>query len=130
MMGDRFVGDFGKQPATFDCGDWAAMLRCPDCGDTWLHQGKVEVFDRFGDHKDSPGIRTSVEGGEVERDDSDSAMDGNPSWRRDGVVIHFYCEMCNGYDGDSEADKKAAVREKRLAIFQHKGQTFLAWEPE
>jgi hypothetical protein len=39
----------------------------------------------------------------------------NPSVKRDGIVINFNCEHC-----DNEA-------KLRLAIVQHKGQTFFYW---
>ena len=38
----------------------------------------------------------------------------NPSRRRDAIVISFWCEGCEN--------------KPRLAIIQHKGQTFAEWQ--
>jgi hypothetical protein len=37
----------------------------------------------------------------------------NPSSRRDGILIHFWCEHC---------EEKPV-----MAILQHKGTTFIGW---
>jgi hypothetical protein len=89
------------------------ILVCPHCHDSHscLHHGVLTVYHRRED--ESRLTRIGVRNGSalIERVDSDGS--GNPSSRRDGLAIHFYCELC---DLSSE-----------LTIAQHKGQTLLAW---
>lgn len=81
-------------------------LHCPHCKGDYLHHHLVEVFER---QQDAPeGLRVSIEHDVVL---TDTCMDGNPSARRNGLIIHFECENC-------EARSK-------LEIVQHKGQTFV-----
>jgi hypothetical protein len=84
-------------------------LECPICKTEYLHQGKVEVFDRsedeFGAH-----IRTVAGNG---RTMMDRDMTMNPSPRRQGLRVHFECESgCRPV----------------LNMFQHKGTTYLNWD--
>lgn len=87
--------------------DW---LKCPDCKESYLHQGKVEVFNRIED--DTHGTHCVVERDEVivDRD-----ISGNPSSRRQGILISFYCEVCE--------------KVRKLSIVQHKGIALIKWEP-
>jgi len=81
-------------------------LQCPNCHLNYLHQDKIEVFSRI---EDSPvGIHAVVLKGTATLDHS---MEGNPSSRRAGVRIEFFCEGC---------DKRS-----ELTISQHKGITYL-----
>lgn len=85
------------------------LLICPSCGETTLHHGKVEVFSRDGEDSQT-GRHVVVESnGWV---NTDNSMGRNPSLRRDGILIHFWCECC--------ADKSV------LSIAQHKGATLIA----
>jgi len=82
-------------------------LVCP-CGSRYTHQGRVDVFDR--EKEDGESIHTTIEGGQV--------MFGrqgkkNPSRRRNGLTIFFSCENCSA--------------KNQLAVFQHKGTTYLDW---
>ena len=86
-------------------------LCCPHCGDDYLHHKEVEVFDRLEDA--DVGAHVIVMRG-VAR--FDASMVGNPSSRRGGMRIRFYCESC-------------AMR-PYLVISQHKGQTLVFWEWE
>jgi hypothetical protein len=82
------------------------ILSCPDCGGTCLHQGAVSVFVR--PVEDGRCVSTHING---------VVAGDNPSPRRDGLTIRFFCETCG-------------VRGRRaLNIFQHKGQTFIEWSP-
>lgn len=84
-------------------------LLCPGCGNGFLHQQHVEVFDR---HEDADvGMHATVEMG-VTTVDVDQTE--NPSPRRDGIRIGFSCESCETTPS--------------LVIIQHKGNTFVAWE--
>lgn len=83
-------------------------LACPGCGSTNLHHHRVDVYRRNRED-DNQGLRASVYSvGSVIVGNN---MDGNPSERRDGVRMHFTCEMC------------PALSE--LTIVQHKGTTYL-----
>jgi len=83
-----------------------AELKCPSCGSSFLHHEKVEVFDREDDGKD--GLRVGISGGKVS---VDMDLDGNPSRRRNGLCISFWCENC---------DVKPVME-----IVQHKGNTLI-----
>ena len=83
-----------------------SIIECPGCGDNWLHQGRVEVFDRSEDQPNH-GIAI-INGGAFPTTEGQ-----NPSPRRQGMLIYFVCENCNSFP--------------ILAIFQHKGQTFIKW---
>jgi|HubBroStandDraft_6_1064221.scaffolds.fasta_scaffold334923_1 hypothetical protein len=90
-------------------------LRCPRCAGQYLHQLNVVVFDRAEDA--SHVIRTTVEGGTSRTDVVPNAGSGNPSARRDGLSILFWCEGCDA--------KRADPIE--LTIAQHKGCTEIGW---
>lgn len=95
-------------------------LICPNCKDIYLHHESVEVFDRVEDA--STGVHTTVEICETPMDLSstlskpvvDTNLDGNPSLRRSGIKIRFWCECCNAISV--------------LTIAQHKGITYHKWE--
>lgn len=79
-----------------------AVLLCPQCGSTYLHHDKVEVFER-GEDKGGLHIKVTDEV-EINRD-----LRGNPSNRRHGLKVYFHCENCNAIPV--------------LSIAQHKGST-------
>jgi hypothetical protein len=90
---------------------WGApcVLRCPSCGYDYLHQGKIEIFNR--PHEDGPSVAVTVESCAIPRL---GATGRNPSSRRQGMLIYFECEGCDGPFAP-------------LGIWQHKGQTFIEW---
>ena len=83
-----------------------AVLLCPGCGGDYLHHDRVEVFERKEDAE--TGLRVVVSAETVQ---ADSDISANPSWRRHGFVIHFFCEHCQGWSS--------------LSFAQHKGQTIV-----
>jgi hypothetical protein len=87
------------------------VLLCPYCGEEYTHHDRVEIFD-CGEDAES-GLHVVVAG---ERMTADRQLTGNPSRRRHGLRIHFWCEICGG-------------RRFALTIVQHKGATFLNVEP-
>jgi hypothetical protein len=89
------------------------QLVCPTCGSTYLHQKTVGVYNCEEDK--SEGTHVEVDWNRVTVDNS---MSGNPSPRRHGLSILFYCEECDGENPASQI----------LNIYQHKGQTFMEWE--
>lgn len=66
-----------------------AELKCPSCDSNALHHEKVEVFDREDD--ETEGLHVVISGGKVT---TDRNLDGNPSRRRNGLSISFWCENC------------------------------------
>lgn len=87
---------------------YGQVLRCPGCGEEYLHHESMNWFDRNED--DEHGIHTTISHRQVA---VDGKMTGNPSSRRHGFTIHFSCEICNC----------APV----LAVSQHKGSTYMEW---
>lgn len=81
-------------------------LRCPSCGFHYLHHDKVEVFERGEDAEN--GLHVVVESGTVR---TDTNLQRNPSSRRHGLSVHFWCEGC---------DAKPV-----MTLIQHKGNTFV-----
>lgn len=88
-------------------------LVCPACDEPYLHQSIIEVYNR---HEDDELVRcTVVDHGNVFSQTTPNKTSNNPSARRQGLVIHFECEHCEGVD-------------LKLCIAQHKGYTFMDWE--
>lgn len=94
------------------------QLICPSCGEVWLHQYRVETFHR-SEEDAKTGIHVAVEWMTVTVA-SHATMNANPSTRRHGMLIAFFCELC------SEAETLPLV----LAIVQHKGITYVYWQPK
>ncbi len=69
------------------------------------------MFDRGEDA--ATVVRTEIAGGKVTTEPA-AQGDGNPSSRRDGLVVRFWCEGC----GDDPIE---------LCIAQHKGTTEIGW---
>jgi hypothetical protein len=95
-------------------------LACPHCENqtkqegltAYMHHGTITVFNRREDADDVKVTRVTSNGTTVATVPSSGS--GNPSMRRDGLKIEFWCELC-GVSSE-------------LAISQHKGQTFLEWK--
>jgi len=87
------------------------VLCCGSCGEPWgLHQGDIAIYLRNEDQKE--GLCVTTKGFSVKIDRTLSQ--GNPSSRRQGLVIQFECELCSG--------------DTSLLISQHKGRTFIEWK--
>jgi uncharacterized protein YbaR (Trm112 family) len=89
------------------------VLVCPGCRGSYLHHMRIRAYDRRCED-DARVVRTTigvgVEGAQLERVENDHS---NPSSRRDGIVIEFWCENCD--------------RDPELTIVQQKGKTFIEW---
>ena len=97
------------------------MLVCPCCGEDYLHHETVTVFSR---KEDAEFVRkTVVEGSSVASDKEFNDVSGNPSDRRDGITIRFWCETCADYTADGKP-----IKQMFLHIAQHKGNTIMRWE--
>lgn len=84
-------------------------LVCPKCGFNYLHHGKIDNYHRKEDSEYC--YHTTVDGYYIEARCDDNKH--NPSTRRDGLTIDFYCEGCQ--------------KTSKLCIAQHKGQTLVRW---
>lgn len=91
-----------------------SMLHCPYCRSEYdcLHHGVVVVYNR--DEEDGDVTEIAVVGDKTVQRRMPDAESDNPSARRDGLAIQFYCENCGKDDFE-------------LTISQHKGSTFLVW---
>jgi hypothetical protein len=92
-----------------DCiepGDHELTLMCPACGCDHLHQSSAEVFFREQDAETGQAHLIAEQGILA------IPMECNPSARRDGIRINFFCEEC---------DYKPS-----LEIVQHKGYTLMS----
>ena len=65
-------------------------VACAHCGCGFMHQSEVEIFRRNAEDS-STGLHAWVRGVEFVTSES---VEGNPSLRRDAVVLSFCCEQC------------------------------------
>lgn len=87
-------------------------LLCPHCGNNYLHHAEVEVFTRHEDADKT--LLTTVGYFNTNTAWTDSEVLLNPSSRRGGIRIKFWCESC--------------THESYLTMAQHKGVTIMEWE--
>jgi hypothetical protein len=98
-------------------------LLCPVCNANNLHHDSVSVYHR---REDEEAVRvTTVDGSELVSSVVPNKTSGNPSGRRDGVVISFWCEHCHANADEDFPDHPALFH---LEILQHKGTTYLNWK--
>jgi hypothetical protein len=101
--------------------DEDGRLACPKCGDIYIHQGNTTVFERRED--DDYVTVIAQNNAEVTNSKFLNADTCNPSSRRHGMLIEFTCEECHSVPPEQEAPAPF-----RLAVYQHKGNTFVEWE--
>jgi hypothetical protein len=83
---------------------------CPSCGSSYLHHDEIKVFSR---PEDAPAVtETTVSDRGCTVMETDGAL--NPSERRGGVAIQFWCEECSA--------------RPVLKIAQHKGTSIISWD--
>jgi hypothetical protein len=104
---------FGNHPAVVDTGSYGQLM-CK-CGSEYLHQRNITIFQREEDELTTTVI--AQDGKTVQASDFPSDDTCNPSPRRHGLILEFACEMCSEEGGGL----------RRLAIFQHKGGTYMEW---
>mgnify|MGYP000379070245 CR=1 FL=1 len=104
-----------KIPASFFPGmeDGTSELVCPACGENYLHQRSVAVWDRGEDSAITRETTVSLAVSTMMAASEDCA---NPSTRRQGLSIMFECETCLEENKDHE-----------LCFAQHKGVTVVFW---
>jgi len=95
----------------FDDSSAPANLICPKCQGQYLQHDAITIFER--DEEDAPSHALHVEGGRLSKIEGAQADRANPSLRRNGVSVRFWCESCR------------AIQE--LTIEQHKGSTYMRW---
>src|ERR1051325_4062434 len=83
-------------------------LRCPCCNNENLHHSRVEVFNRPTEDADSVPVVVEETSAMHDR-----PLGINPSSRRNGLLIYFWCETCPAAPA--------------LSVCQHKGTTYVAW---
>jgi hypothetical protein len=88
--------------------DPSDILKCPSCDWSNLHHVGIEIFEREEDA--IVGVHVQVEDKAVRIDDD---LTGNPSARRDGMLIRFTCETCDATP--------------ILQMSQHKGSKYVEW---
>lgn len=107
---------------TFNFDQSKPSLECPRCGDHWLHQYGVEVFVRHGeDGERGQHVSVDYHSGETTISENTTTDAGNPSGRRDGIRIQFYCEQCDGFPEQAPIE---------LIIEQHKGVEYTYWRED
>jgi len=100
-----------------------SSLDCPRCGSHNLHHMKVINYDQEEENENLT-IVTTVKNKLITLDVR-ASNEGNPSRRRDGIVISFFCEQC--FYPESDLIDNSLNPTIELCIEQHKGTTFLSW---
>jgi len=113
---------FGEYPANVDSQSYG-QLKCK-CGSDYLHQRNVTIFECNED--DDWVTVIAQDGHKVQATKFPNADTCNPSPRRHGLIIEFECEECS-YSWNEGGDKPLLIYTPKLAIFQHKGNTFMEW---
>lgn len=94
--------------------DKDSILLCPSCGEHNLHQEKVFIYTKFTDDYDEMSGYTIEANQETGTNTTIIGTKENPSSRRCGVRITFWCEHC---------DVKP-----ELTIAQQKGSEYIEWD--
>lgn len=94
---------------------YGVTLGCPYCKDPiGLHHREVHVYFRKND-RDKTGCAVSVKDGcGLVKYETQGSMKENPSTKRDGIAIRFWCE--------------SGCPDSQLNIMQHQGETYLRWD--
>lgn len=93
---------YSKVPQEYSC------LGCPNCKGYNLHHIRARVSFRSEDAADGVYVDAAKDGALT-----GTTQKFNPSSRRSGLLIDFWCEDCDGYS--------------LFALAQHKGLSMLYW---
>jgi hypothetical protein len=98
-----------------DSDDWSgdSRLLCSSCGEQYLHHTRVEVCEMLHG-EDGDVLRTAVDTGRTTVEKMGRNESGNPSARRDGLRVFFWCEICPALPV--------------LCLAQHKGFSLVWWQ--
>jgi len=111
---------FGLNPAVVDSENYGELI-CP-CGQGGnIHQENVTIFV-CGESAHTTTV-IAQDGRSVQATEFPSQDTCNPSPARQGMLIEFTCEQCSYSAQENSIPDKTF----RLAIFQHKGNTFMEW---
>ena len=94
------------------CGDMidTGEMTCAHCGEHYLHRTETRHYLRSEDSGTGTVVVTSPDGSYTMQA---APMDGNPSSRRSGLTVKFFCELCG--------------KLSQLSLAQHKGSTSIRW---
>jgi hypothetical protein len=94
--------------------------KCLNCGGEYLHPHATWIYTR---PEDSPavhyvGVQTADDchGVDISTGCENSAESDNPSLRRGGILIDFWCETCGAFGPGTQ-----------LRISEHKGTVEIEW---
>jgi hypothetical protein len=94
-----------------------SALACPGCENENLHHFEVDVFNPKQEDA-AEGIHVLVIGDDIRHSKAtlviDAKMEGNPSDRRHGLSVRFWCEQCDAISA--------------MTIVQHKGTTYVGMQ--
>ena len=93
----------------------SGALLCPRCGECFLHHEDASIFVREEDDYWTTVITQN--GPNVTSTPFPNSETCNPSARRQGMIIRFSCEHCENVP-------------LQLALYQHKGVTYMEWMGE
>lgn len=120
---------YGKESPGLCCPACNDGQLTPSAGNGNLHQAGVHIFRRREDEKKGTVVYVGHE--KVLTEFSGDVKTNNPSFRRQGMLIEFSCELCHfdkdNFDEGLDVDIDAAKDPFYLSIFQHKGTTYLGW---
>ena len=93
-------------------------LDCPHCGGNYLHHHGITYYNRLEDDERGDLVQLNHTNTDNQwsfnaSHQTNASMKSCPSPRRGGMKIFFTCECCPA--------------KLSLAIYQHKGQTFIQW---
>ncbi len=111
---------FGLNPAVVDSSNYGELI-CPCGGGGNIHQENVTIFV-CGESSHTTTV-IAQDGRSVQATEFPSQDTCNPSPARQGMLIEFTCEQCSYSAQENSTPDKTF----RLAIFQHKGNTFMEW---
>lgn len=114
-----------KRELVFLTPDNPTALTCPKCDGRNLHQINTAIYERKEDEPYTTVI--SQNGHEVTAIKFPSEETHNPSSRRQGLTIEFTCENCHEANWDGEKAIPSNREPFHLAIYQHKGVTYMEW---
>ena len=91
-----------------------SILQCPHCNGEHLHHIRTEVYCRADEDANYGTMLIADECSRWNHVKFESSFSNNPSTRRNGIRILFYCETC--------------PERPILNIIQHKGSSYIVWE--
>lgn len=93
------------------------FLQCPKCNENYLHQHSVLEYVRKGEDGPTLAMELCDLGAKIVT--HENVENRNPSSRRHGMRVTFYCEHCTPADENGWTSRP----EIELVIAQHKGFT-------